>query len=1004
MRVRRNIGRAVIVGVILVGQAAAVGAGGSASPPQAPAVGPLNGPQNPATPAYQVEWIANTVPTLMEAGRDHTASLTIRNSGTEPWSAGTLVATYRWDATQTANAGQFASLSLPTVLSVAVPSGQEVTLDRVRIRPPATPGPYTLTFILDDGRRSFEKSGTTALSVGVTVAPQGGALTDAGYKVAWTAIDIPKTMASGSDHFGRIVFRNISPELWPAGTVLASYHWYGSGAMLPDLAPQTRIPFPIPPGQEAQVDNLLILPPRQPGNYELQVTLVDQTAWFETKGADTVTVPVTVTPGRESAGPFIDEEIARPISLVLWVILGVLLAGAVVASRVSTRPLAHALLCAAAVTAVLLSTVPVLSAPVQHLALQPFPDAPQYADAARHIAQGKGYVTTIHGTDPVTPMHSPGFSALLAPFTAIGDYPRNIQTAVQWFAVAYVGAAALLAWQLAGPLAAVFAAVILAISPFARISGTVVLSDLFAVLLVLIVVMTLVTRISPWRAFTAGLIAGILVCVRLNMVTALLPLIVIVPRRHWKTLALGAVPPLAALALFQWLTWGSPLTTGYDVWVPDLKMFDLAYATAPAPRIGQGNVWLFPDRLGGGLMEWVCPCPPGGPQAALSNLWFYPAAVFGALWVFTPPLIPVIGLAYTWRHRKEPTARYALLLTALTIGVHTFYYTQEVRFAAAPATLLGIYGAVAGARAFRRRSAMAAEDEAALAAPVVYQRREPAPAVPVPERAGGAWSGSAVGAERVRRSFRLSVIVPVFNERLVVGASLRRLLALEHDLINALEVIVVDDGSTDGTREVLEELADRDPRIVLVCHPQNRGKGAAVRTGIDHANGDITMIHDADLEYHPEDIPALLVPFQREGADAVFGSRYLSSPYRRALRHRHTMMNRTLTFVSNWFTDLNLTDLESCYKAVNTTLLKSIPLRSDDFRIEVEVPFKLAKRGARIYEVPIRYSPRTRHEGKKIRARDGILALRGMVHFAVVDDLYKRDEPGMPDSSRPAAC
>src|SRR5688572_1019933 len=170
MRVRRNSGRAVIVGVILVGQAAAVGAGGSASPPQAPAVGPLNGPQNPATPAYQVEWIANTVPTLMEAGRDHTASLTIRNSGTEPWSAGTLVATYRWDATQTANAGQFASLSLPTVLSVAVPSGQEVTLDRVRIRPPATPGPYTLTFILDDGRRSFEKSGTTALSVGVTVA------------------------------------------------------------------------------------------------------------------------------------------------------------------------------------------------------------------------------------------------------------------------------------------------------------------------------------------------------------------------------------------------------------------------------------------------------------------------------------------------------------------------------------------------------------------------------------------------------------------------------------------------------------------------------------------------------------------------------------------------------------------------------------------------------------------------------------------------------------------
>ncbi len=953
-----------------------------------------------AAAAYQVEWTANTVPTLMEAGRDHTASITIRNSGSESWTAGAIVATYRWKATETPSAAApLASLSLPTVVPVAVPPGHDVTLDRVRIRPPAQPGPYVLTFMLDDGRGSFEGSGAATLSVGVTVAPQGGALTAAGYKVEWTGVDIPNAMSSGFDYTGRIAFRNISPELWPAGTVLASYHWYASGKVLPDLPPQTRIPFPIPPGQEANVDNLLILPPREPGNYELQVTLVNQHGWFETKGAATVTVPVTVTPGRQIAGPIITEKTARPISLVLWVVLATLLASAAIGSLVSAGRFVHASLCGAALIAVLLATVPVLSAPVQHLALQPFPDAPQYADSARHIAQGDGYVTTVHGGEPVTPMHSPGFSVLLAPFAAIGDYPRNVQTAVQWFAVAYVGAAALIAWQIAGPLAAVLAALMLATSPFARISGTVVLSDLFAVLLVLIV-MTLIARMSSWRAYASGLIAGILVCVRLNMVAALLPLAVIVPRKHWKALALGASPPLAALALFQWLTWGSPLTTGYDVWVPDLQMFDIAHVTAAAPRSGQGNVWLFPDRLNGQLMQWVCPCPPAGPQAALSNLWFYPATLFGVFWLFTPPLIPVIGLVYAWVHRKAPTARYALLLTALTVGVHVFYYSQEARFVAAPATLLGIFGAVAIARAFHRRSATAAGADEAPAAPVVYQRRETVPVVPGQGRHDHVWSRPAKADEGVGLSFHLSVIVPVFNERFVVGASLRRLLALEHDSINTLEVIVVDDGSTDGTREVLEQCADRDPRIVLLRHPKNLGKGAAVRTGIEHATGDITMIHDADLEYHPEDIPALLVPFQREGADAVFGSRYLSAPYRRALMHRHTLINRALTSVSNWFTDLNLTDLETCYKAVNTTLLKSIPLRSDDFRIEVELPFKLAKRGARIYEVPIRYAPRTRHEGKKIRARDGILALRAMVQFTLIDDVYQRDDTDRRSSSR----
>jgi glycosyltransferase involved in cell wall biosynthesis len=248
--------------------------------------------------------------------------------------------------------------------------------------------------------------------------------------------------------------------------------------------------------------------------------------------------------------------------------------------------------------------------------------------------------------------------------------------------------------------------------------------------------------------------------------------------------------------------------------------------------------------------------------------------------------------------------------------------------------------------------------------------------------------------ELTATSFGLSVLVPVYNERHVVEASLRRVLALNHELINRLEVIVVDDHSTDGSWEILQRLADEDDRMMLLRHERNMGKGAAIRTAISRATGDITVVHDADLEYNPADIPALLEPFAKEGADAVFGSRYLSAAYRRALMHRHTKINKFLTACSNWLTDLSLTDMETCYKAINTVLLKSIPLRSNDFRFEVEIVFKLAKRRARVFEVPVRYLPRTQEEGKKIRARDGFYALMAMARFFLIDDLYKRDEYG----------
>jgi SAM-dependent methyltransferase len=180
----------------------------------------------------------------------------------------------------------------------------------------------------------------------------------------------------------------------------------------------------------------------------------------------------------------------------------------------------------------------------------------------------------------------------------------------------------------------------------------------------------------------------------------------------------------------------------------------------------------------------------------------------------------------------------------------------------------------------------------------------------------------------------------------------------------------------------------------LVEHATNRGKGAAVASGVELATGDVTVIQDADLEYDPRDLPRVLEPFLSGEADAVFGSRFLVGEYRRVLYFRHTLANKVLTACANVLTDLNLSDLETCTKAVRTSLLKSIPIRSLDFRVEVELVFKLEKRGARIFEVPIRYVGRTYEEGKKVRARDGVLALLAMARWFFVDDLYRPDEHG----------
>jgi glycosyltransferase involved in cell wall biosynthesis len=243
---------------------------------------------------------------------------------------------------------------------------------------------------------------------------------------------------------------------------------------------------------------------------------------------------------------------------------------------------------------------------------------------------------------------------------------------------------------------------------------------------------------------------------------------------------------------------------------------------------------------------------------------------------------------------------------------------------------------------------------------------------------------------------KLSVVIPVYNERATLRYVIERVLAVPLEL----EVLCVDDGSRDGSREILQELQSQYNQVQIFLQPRNLGKGAALRRGIREATGDFVVIQDADLEYDPADYSILLDPLIQGKADVVYGSRFLGAAPHRVLYFWHSVGNRALTLLSNCLTNINLTDMETCYKVFRRDLIQSIPIEENRFGFEPEITVKVAKRHLRIYEVGISYWGRTYEEGKKIGWKDGFRAVWCLLKYSIKEPATAPRRAESSDSSK----
>jgi hypothetical protein len=349
--------------------------------------------------------------------------------------------------------------------------------------------------------------------------------------------------------------------------------------------------------------------------------------------------------------------------------------------------------------------VTVERAPERPLALQPIPDSVEYASSAQSLVNDRGFYSTssVSHNWRQPPRYPPGYPIALAPFAAVGSYPRNVQRGAKFWAMAYVLVAIIAAWTLGGPLAAILAALFIGVSPFAKDAAGLVLSDAFTATLA-VLMLPLLRYMNRSGARLAGAVGGLSTLARITGGINLIALLASLPPRFLKTAVIFALPSLVILGLIQWALFGSPLETGYTYWGVANHNFALSYLTGSSVREGP---FIFPDLLNGKLLNWVCPCQLGGPQASMPNLTFYPTLLAGGFWVFSPPFVPLLGLAYAWRHRREAIGRYTLLVTLFSLLVFGVYFYQGTRFMAGPATLLTVLASVwlaeIAAQLWRRR-------------------------------------------------------------------------------------------------------------------------------------------------------------------------------------------------------------------------------------------------------------------------------------------------------------